>query len=129
MQRRDGSSHSERIGGHLDRNSEHPATEAPRFEPLDVPPFLPFWLGALIAAFVGGVLLWITIGFPLAVHQESRKPLTRLPPAPQLESAPVRYRLAYDAAKQAELDGRDGSTMSIDAAMRATAQQGWGPPK
>ena len=129
MQRHGGSGHSGRIGTNLDSDREHPAAEPPRFEPLDVPPFLPFWLGALIAAFVGGVLLWITIGFPLAVHQESRKPLTRLPPAPQLESAPVRHRLAYEAAKQAELDGRDGSTMSIDAAMRATAQQGWGPPK
>ena len=31
-------------------------------------------------------------------------------------------------AKRAELAGR-GTAMPIDAAMRATAQQGWGPPK
>ena len=94
-----------------------------------MPPLLPFWLGVLIAAFVIGVLVWVTIGFPLADHQQYRGPLKTLPPAPRLETAPVADRRRYDAAKQAELDGRDGATMSIEAAMKATAQQGWGPPK
>lgn len=90
---------------------------------------LPFWLGLLIAAFVGGVLLTIQLGFPLAVHQESRGPLKPLPPAPRLESAPRGDLERYEAAKRQELEGRNGTSMSIEAAMRATAQQGWGPPK
>jgi len=95
---------------------------ASRFEPRDVPPFLPFWLGVLIAAFVVGVLVWVTIGFPLADHQQYRGPLKTLAPAPRLETAPVAERERYDAAKRQELK-------SIEAAMRATAEQGWGPPK
>jgi hypothetical protein len=77
---------------------------------------------------VGGVLLSIQLGFPLAVHQEKRGPYRPLPPAPRLESAPASHLQRYEAAKQAELAGR-GTAMPIDAAMRATAQQGWGPPK
>jgi len=95
---------------------------ASRFEPRDVPPFLPFWLGVLIAAFVVGVLLWVTVGFPLADHQQYRGPLKALAPAPRLETAPVADRQRYDAAKTKELK-------SIEAAMQATARQGWGPPK
>jgi len=95
---------------------------ASRFEPRDVPPFLPLWLGLLIAAFVVGVLVWVTVGFPLADHQQYRGPLKALPPAPRLETAPVADRQRYDAAKRRELK-------SIETAMRATAQQGWGPPK
>jgi hypothetical protein len=83
----------------------------------------------LIAAFVGGVLLSIQLGFPLAVHQESRGPLRPLPPAPRLESAPRADLLRYEAAKRGELSGRNGASMSIGDAMRATAQQGWGPPR
>lgn len=89
---------------------------------------VPLWMGILIAASIGGVLLSIQLGFPLAVHQESRGPLRPLPPAPRLESAPAASLQRYEAAKRAELAGR-GTVMSIDAAMRATAQQGWGPPK
>ena len=95
---------------------------ASRFEPRDVPPFLPLWLGVLIASFVIGVLVWVTVGFPLADHQQYRGPLKALPPAPRLETAPVADRQRYDAAKRRELK-------SVDAAMKATAQQGWGPPK
>ena len=95
---------------------------ASRYEPLDVPPLLPFWLGVLIAAFVIGVLIGITLGFPLADHQQYRGPLKALPPPPRLESAPVAERQRYDSAKAQEL-------RSIDAAMQATAKQGWGPPK
>ena len=90
---------------------------------------LPFWLGLLIAAFIGGVLLSVQLGFPLAVHQESRGPLSPLPPAPRLESAPRADLLQYEAAKRRELAGRGRATMPIETAMRATAQQGWGPPK
>lgn len=90
---------------------------------------LPFWLGLLIAAFVGGVLLSIQLTFPLAVHQERRGPSKPLPPAPRLQSAPAADLQRYEAAKRQELSGRDGAVMPIEAAMRATAQQGWGPPK
>lgn len=89
---------------------------------------LPFWLGILIAAFVGGVLLSIELGFPLAVNQESRGPLQPLPPQPRLQSAPAADLKYYEEAKRAQLAGRDGA-MPIDEAMRATVQQGWGAPK
>lgn len=102
---------------------------APRFEPLDVPAFVPLWLGLLIAAFVGGVLLWIAIGYPLAVHQESRGPSQALPPAPRLQSAPTGALQRYDAEKRKELAGRVPGTLPITEAMRTTAAQGWGPPK
>jgi len=85
-------------------------------------------MGLLIAASIGGVLLTIQLGFPLAVHQEKRGPHRALPPAPRLESAPAAGLQRYEAAKRAELAGK-GTLMPIDAAMRATAQQGWGPPK
>ena len=87
-----------------------------------MPAWLPFWLGCLLAAFVGGVLLTISIGFPPEVQQQYRGPLKSLPPAPRLQSAPQRERERYEAAKQQELQG-------IDAAMEETAKQGWGPPK
>ena len=93
-----------------------------------MPPLLPFWLGILIGAFVGGVLLSIELGFPLAVHQESRGPLQPLPPKPQLQSAPAADLQRYEAAKRAQLSGRDGA-IPINEAMRATVQQGWGTPK
>lgn len=93
-----------------------------------MPPLLPLWLALLIAAFIGGVLLSIELGFPLAVHQESRGPLRPLPPAPRLHSAPAGDLQRYEAAKRAELAGR-GGTVPIETAMQATARQGWGPPK
>lgn len=96
---------------------------APRYEPLDVPSLLPFWLGCILAGFVIAVLLFIAIGYPLADRQQSRGPLQPLAPAPRLETAPVRDLARYQAAKQTELNGR------IAAAMRDAAQQGWGPPK
>jgi hypothetical protein len=82
----------------------------------------------LIAAFVGGVLLSIQLGFPLAVHQEKRGPARPLPPAPRLETAPATDLQRYEAAKREELAGR-GTAIPIEEAMRATARQGWGPPK
>ena len=97
---------------------------AARFEPADVPPLVPLWLGMGLAAFVIIVLVGITIGFPLADRQQYRGPLHTLPPAPRLEVAPVQARMRYDAAKRAELERGN-----IEAAMRATAAQGWGPPK
>jgi hypothetical protein len=106
---------------------ERPAT---RFEPRDVPAFLPFWLALLFAGFIVAVLIGITIGFPLADHQEARGPLQRLPPAPRIETAPGVDLARYQAAKQVELKRRDQSRQSaIGAAMKATAQQGWGPSK
>jgi hypothetical protein len=99
-----------------------PGEAASRYEPLDVPPLLPFWLACLLAAFVGGVLLTIEIAFPLATHQQYRGPLKPLPPAPWLETAPVAGLQRYEAAKRRELG-------ASDEAMRETAKQGWGPPK
>lgn len=93
-----------------------------------MPAMLPFWLGLLIAGFVGGVLLSIDLGFPRAVHQESRGPLQPLPPEPRLQSAPAADLQRYEAAKRAQLSGRDGA-IPIEEAMRATARQGWGTPK
>ncbi len=101
---------------------------ASRYEPLDVPPLLPMWLGALLAAAVGGVLLFIFLFFPLADHQEYRGPMKQLPPAPQLQSAPARDLQKYEAAKQRELNGAPGS-VPIAVAMQQTAQQGWGAPR
>jgi hypothetical protein len=104
--------------------------EPPRYEPRDEPSLLPFWLGLLIAAFIGGVLLSISVGFPLATHQQYRGPLQALPPAPRLQSAPAADLQRYDAAKRQELEARRGAAeQPIVAAMRATAKQGWGPPK
>lgn len=110
-----------------DPHAESSAAPA-RYERLDVPALLPFWLGLLIAAFIAGVLLSISVGFPRAVKQQTRGPLQVLPAAPRLQSAPVADLLRYDGAKREEVDGRKGAT-AIDAAMRATARQGWGPPK
>jgi hypothetical protein len=49
-----------------------------------------------------------------------------LPPAPRLEITPVTERQRYEAAKRKELRT---SPLPIEAAMQATARQGWGPPK
>lgn len=97
--------------------------EPTRFEPGDVPPFVPLWLGAGLASFVVGVLLIISVGFPLADRQEARGPLQPLPAAPRLETAPNDHLAAYRAAKQRELGGK--SDARIEAAMAATASQGW----
>jgi hypothetical protein len=112
-----------RIAGPSKPEPETSPEGPPRYEPLDVPALLPFWLGCILASFVLIVLVFITIGYPLADRQQSRGPLQQLPPAPRLETAPVRDRQQYDALKRQELNGR------IGAAMRVTAQQGWGPPK
>jgi hypothetical protein len=97
-----------------------------RFEPKDVPAFLPLWLAVGLAGFVVIVLGGITISFPLADHQEYRGPMQPLPPAPRLQVAPAQDLKSYQAAKQRELKH---APMPIDAAMQATAKQGWGPPQ
>ncbi len=97
-----------------------------RYEPRDVPPLLPFWLACLIGGFVALVLIGITIGFPLADRQQYRGPMQALPPAPRLEVAPVTELHRYEAAKRNELRT---SPLPIEAAMQATAKQGWGTPK
>jgi hypothetical protein len=111
-----------RIDDRRDKDGPPAGETASRYEPLDVPPLLPFWLACLLAAFVGGVLLSIEIAFPLATHQQYRGPLKPLPPAPRLETAPVSQLQRYDAAKRRELE-------ASEKAMRETAKQGWGPPK
>jgi hypothetical protein len=97
-----------------------------RFEPADVPAFLPLWLAAGLASFVIIVLVGITIGYPLADQQQYRGPMQSLPPAPRLQLTPEQDLKAYQAAKRRELQG---SNSSIEAAMQATAKQGWGPPR
>ena len=97
-----------------------PDEQAPRFEPADVPPLLPVWLAAGLAGFVALVFFVIWVGFPLANHQEYRGPMKALPGAPRLQVAPVDDRARYEQAKQREL-----SRERIDAAMEATARQGW----
>ncbi|MGN6588731.1 MAG: hypothetical protein ACTHKE_00350 [Sphingomicrobium sp.] len=97
-----------------------------RFEPKDVPPLLPLWLAAGLAGFVIIVLAGITMFYPLANRQESRGPLQQLPVAPRLQVAAADDLARYRKAKDQELRR---SPTPIDAAMRATAQQGWGSPK
>lgn len=107
------------------RSSNRDGSEV-RFEARDVPRFLPLWLAAGLAGFVIAVLVGIMLGFPLADHQEFRGPLQPLPPAPRLQVAPMQDLTAYRQAKRDELRK---SQVPVDAAMRATAAQGWGPPR
>lgn len=116
----------ERMGTDLAKAHSSPNDRAVRFEPKDVPPLLPFWLACLIGGFVALILISITIGFPLADRQQYRGPLQALPPTPRLEVAPVSQRERYEAAKQKELQT---AHLPIDAAIEATAREGWGPPK
>lgn len=118
----------ERIGGQSGTDETAPAEAAPRYEPLDVPPLLPFWLACLLAGFVLAVLIWVSIAYPLAVHQEPRGPLKPLPAAPRLETAPMADLQRYEADKAKELNG-SANTVPITVAMQQTAKQGWGPPK
>jgi hypothetical protein len=120
------------MGRHLETDRAT-STDPARYEPLDVPPFLPVWLAGVLASFVVLVLITITLAFPLADDQQYRGPLKPLPPAPRLQVAPAVDLQRYQAAKQQELhavpSATPRSTVPIDAAMRATAQQGWGPPR
>lgn len=100
--------------------------DAVRFEPKDVPPLLPLWLAGGLGGFVIIVLVGITLGYPLANRQEDRGPLQHLPPSPRLQVAPTDDLMTYQRAKARELQH---SVVPIDAAMRATAQHGWGPPR
>jgi len=102
------------------------SSDGVRFEPSDVPPLLPLWLAGGLGGCVIIVVICITLFYPLADKQEYRGALQQLPPAPRLEVAPADHLARYDAAKRRELQR---SPVPIDEAMRATAQQGWGPPK
>jgi hypothetical protein len=97
-----------------------------RFEPTDVPPLVALGLAAGLAGFIIAVLVGITVSFPLADRQEYRGPLQRLPPAPRLQVAASEELTAYRAAKRKELEQ---APLPIDAAMRKTVEQGWGPPR
>jgi hypothetical protein len=97
-----------------------------RFEPADVPAFLPLWLAAGLASFVIIVLVGSTIGYPLADEQQYRGPMQALPPGPRLQLTPGQDLEAYQAAKRREFQG---SNSAIEAAMHSTAKQGWGPPR
>lgn len=99
---------------------------AVRYEPKDVPLLLPLWLAAGLGGFVVAVFIGITLGFPLADHQQFRGPLQPLPPAPRLQVSPTQDLAQYQANKRAELER---GPAPITAAMRETAAQGWGPPK
>lgn len=97
-----------------------------RFEPIDVPPLLPLWLAAGLAGCVILVLLGIMVAYPLADRQQYRGPMQPLPPAPRLQVAPAEDLERYQAAKERELEK---TGVPLETAMRATVQQGWGPPK
>ncbi|HEU4696804.1 MAG TPA: hypothetical protein VFR92_07560 [Sphingomicrobium sp.] len=105
---------------------QHGKEQDVRFEPADVPAFLPLWLAAGLASFVIIVLVGITIGYPLADEQQYRGPMQALPPAPRLQLTPGQDLEAYQAAKRREFQG---SNSAIEAAMHSTAKQGWGPPR
>lgn len=133
MQRDASPAHSrpkERRSGIGNRSEAHEQSsrEPARFEPRDVPALLPFWLASLLAAFVVGVLIAVSIGYPLATHQQYRGPLKSLPPAPTLQTAPGRDLQKYERAKTVELKGSK-TAVPITDAMKQTAKQGWGPPK
>jgi hypothetical protein len=91
-----------------------------------VPALLPLWLASGLAGFVVIVLVGITLFFPLADHQQYRGPMQALPQPPRLEVAPGTDLKTYRAAKRHELTVPQ---RSIGDAMRATAAQGWGPPR
>lgn len=99
---------------------------AVRFEPRDVPPLLPLWLGLGLGSCVLVVVLCITLFYPLAERQQDRGPLQQLPPTPRLEVAPQAERVRYDRSKARELRS---TPVPIEQAMQATAREGWGPPK
>jgi hypothetical protein len=105
--------------------NERPQPQA-AFEPRDVPPLLPLWLGAGLSGCVLLVMLCISLLYPLAERQQQRGPLQKLPPAPRLLVSPQADRAQYDRLKARELET---APVPIDRAMLATAQQGWGPPK
>jgi hypothetical protein len=110
----------------LTSKDTHADDRGVRFEASDVPALLPLWLAAGLAGFVVIVLVGITLSFPLADHQQYRGPMQALPPSPRLEVAPGQDLQSYREAKKRELLGQ---RRSIDQAMRATAAQGWGPPR
>lgn len=91
-----------------------------------MPPLLPLWLAAGLAGCVILVLLGIMLAYPLADSQQYRGPMQPLPPAPRLQLAPAKDLDRYQAAKERELH-RTG--VPLEAAMQATAKQGWGPPR
>lgn len=111
---------------HGERLETRSSSDQVRFEPRDVPPLLPLWLAAGLAACVVLILVCITLFYPLADRQEFRGPMQPLPPAPRLQVAPTADLARYQSAKARELQR---TPVPIDAAMRATAQQGWGSPK
>jgi hypothetical protein len=97
-----------------------------RFEQSDVPALLPLWLACGLGGFVIAVLVCVSSFYPLADRQQYRGPLQHLPPAPRLQVAPAADLQDYRATKAKELKT---SPLPIEAAMRATAEQGWGAPK
>ena len=99
---------------------------AVRFEPSDVPPLLPLWLGAGLGGCVILVVLCITLFYPLADKQEFRGPLQHLPQAPTLEVAPGEHLARYDAAKArraAALAGPDRPSHAGDRGARLGARE------
>lgn len=106
------------------QQSEHEDLKV-RFEASDVPPLLPLWLAAGLAGCVIIVFVGVTLGYPLANHQEQRGPIHAFPQPPRLQTAPRQDLLKYQQAKRRELK----QIVPIEAAMQQTAAQGWGPPK
>lgn len=95
-----------------------------RYEVRDVPPWLVMLLALGFALSVAGVIIFVGLAFPSANRPYLRGPITTLPQAPRLQSAPLADLHRYQAAKAAELSGAKG-TVPIEQAMRETAKQGW----
>ena len=102
------------------------------FERSDVPPPLLAALAAGFAVTVALVMIVLAAAFPRTLHDQLRGPVAALPPAPRLQTAPRRDRVAYEAAERRRLqtygwsDRAQGRVrVPVDQAMRAVAAQGW----
>ena len=102
------------------------------FEGSDAPPPLLIALAAGFALTVAAVMTCLTFAFPSALHDQEKGPLGALPPAPRLETAPRRDRIAYEQAQRKRLGGYGWSDRAngrvqvpVDQAMNEVATEGW----
>ncbi len=102
------------------------------FERSDVPPPLLIALALGFALIVAAVMTALAFAFPHALHDQEKGPLSALPPAPQLQIAPQRDRVAYEQAERRRLAtygwsdrARGRVRVPVDRAMREVAAGGW----
>src|SRR4051812_48646478 len=74
------------------------------FERSDVPPPLLLALAAGLLLAVAIVLGAVAAAFPRALHDQHKGPMTALPPAPRLQTAPRRDLVAYREAERRRLE-------------------------